>query len=204
MLVLVERYSSRDWRHPDSLAKSYNLASTQNQPEVFIQVAELSAKKVAYNLKALCIVTRGVFQLNDPGRSSQAVASTYEEASLERLTEVADVYTYACLYMYRTETRVLKKLKYPEDLYFVCIMTFTWSKFEFHRKTDKDTMPWMKRNETKRKERMFEDSRFVDQVKYVLRSILVLRFRWQSRIPSARSMSITSPSVQAWIKAALP
>ena len=84
-------YSSRDWRHSDSLVKSYNLASTQNQPEVFIQVAELSAKKVAYNLKALCIVTRGMFQLNDPGRSSQAVASTYEEASLERLTEVADI-----------------------------------------------------------------------------------------------------------------
>ena len=92
MLVLVERCSSHDRCPPDSLAKSYNPTSTQNnQPVAFIQVAEVSAKKVAYNLEVLCIVMRDVFQLNNSGRSSQLVASTYEVASLEWLTEVTDI-----------------------------------------------------------------------------------------------------------------
>ena len=46
---------------------------------------------MVHNLEALCIVMKGVFQLNNPGRSSQAVSSTYEVASLEQLTEVADI-----------------------------------------------------------------------------------------------------------------
>ena len=49
------------------------IISGKIQPVVFIQVTELGAKMVAYNLEALCIVMRGVFQLNDPPKQWQAL-----------------------------------------------------------------------------------------------------------------------------------
>ena len=130
---------------------------------------------------------RGMFQLNDPGRSS-AVASTYEVASLERLTEVADICMLISVQNRNTSAKVLTPAlhnyyylmhQYPEALYFICMMSFTWSKIWISPQN------WQRHkvmNEVKRNKRRGCWRFKVRWSSKILRSILVLRFRWQSRI----------------------
>ena len=174
------------WLTPDEPANSWSasiiiisdLSRMYIESTSSIHASQLGANKLAYNLESS----------HDERRAPIWRSFRQAPSSLARLRWLM----YAWLENRKVSAKKLKLQLLPCINY--CLVSirklrmhhdfFTWSKFEFHRKTDKDTKPGTKQNETKGKR----------ETAVVWR----LKVRWSSKVRTKK------PSCCFMIQVAIP